>query len=384
MRIPTTVARITDPKMMFVTCLAATSDGLLWFTNYSTVDPSIGCLDTNGVISWYGDPGDIRVPMAITIGPDGRPWFVYDDGIGRVEADGTVVKFLENDFPGSSGNSITATSDAIWFTWGEDRLGRIIALTGQSDWFTVERGIQTVVTGADDQVWFTDGTALSQITRDAILTAFPLPDSFSLCLNLCAGANQDIWALLQGPYPGQPGPPPPEAIGRFDILSRNWSVELLPPEVGWAYTSTNNVSGSLFPRAVMTTGPDGSVWWGATQWETSQAVARVTPGGDIIGYMVDTGDTPVCVALANGAVFYNTYDDQCIFRLDEGMSALLEIARQIDLFRPILPPWPGPSGRSDVDAQLRNVRETADRISFLAGQLLGEKASGPGRTSRSR
>jgi hypothetical protein len=118
------VPRITDPKMWAVRCLAASADGSIWFTNaIPGAFGSIGCLDTNGLISWYDNPSGIPDPSAITIGPDGRPWFVYDGGIGCVRADGTVLKVYENGEIGPYAYSITATPDAVWFSVHDDVAG---------------------------------------------------------------------------------------------------------------------------------------------------------------------------------------------------------------------------------------------------------------------
>lgn len=103
--------------------MAAGPHRTLWFT---TSGHKIGRVTTKGKITLFHNSG-VNDPQGIAAGPDGAMWFTdyYADAIGRVTSKG---KFTFYPIPGLHPIApafITAGPGGLWFTDGNNTIGRI-------------------------------------------------------------------------------------------------------------------------------------------------------------------------------------------------------------------------------------------------------------------
>ncbi len=140
-------------------------DGDLWFT---CVFAAYGRLTTTGELTVFRtSPGSI--PGAMTIGPDGRIWFVESgtDRLAAVEPDGTLQEF-PIPLGGIGNGGITAGSDgAIWFT--EEIGNRVGRLTMDGRFSEIDlpnpgSHPQGIAAGPDGALWVVE-TATGRIAR---------------------------------------------------------------------------------------------------------------------------------------------------------------------------------------------------------------------------
>jgi streptogramin lyase len=217
--------------------IAAGPDGNLWFTE--TDGSGIGKITTNGAIGEYGLPNDNSNPTGITTGPDGNVWFAESpcpggcnvafgpptgEVIGRITPSGTITEFTTTSdlsIPGSFVQGITTGADGnLWFTEGSNSaIGRITPAGVVTDFPVPDQGQGTIVgvtKGPDGNVWFVVGdigcglsphcnpaaNPVGKITPAGVVTEFPLPDNGGLT-SIVSGSDGNLWFTDASEVQGQ-------------------------------------------------------------------------------------------------------------------------------------------------------------------------------------
>jgi virginiamycin B lyase len=134
------------------------SDNALWFTEFG--DSQIGRITTGGTMTEFVIPTADSFPMSIAPGPDGALWFTefYGSKIGRIT---TAGAFTEYSIPGANAApaAIAAGPDgALWFL-EQNAIGRITtagSITSFPTSVTLFSDFNTIITGRDNNLWFTN------------------------------------------------------------------------------------------------------------------------------------------------------------------------------------------------------------------------------------
>ena len=120
-----------------------------------------------------------------------------------------------------------------------------------------------IVTGADDNLWFTDGGGIGRMTVGGQVTEYALP-SPDFAVGIAAAPDGDVWFIDAGT----------NAIGRITT--------------GSGFTRPGQVTEYPIPTAdsapsEIAAGPDGNLWF--TEAGADQ-IGRITPAGQITEYRV--------------------------------------------------------------------------------------------------
>ncbi len=297
------------------TAIAAGSDGALWFTG---VPGEVGRISTTGVVTEFpipeipppagSKPGTAGTPAtltSITAGPDGALWFTGVPGeVGRITTAGVVSEFAVPAIPPPAGSSpgtdgtpanledITAGPDgALWFTGVPGEVGRITTAGVVSEYATPNflpgNGIvTTITTGPDGNLWLTGNTdisrlswltgntAIGRITPTGTFTSFNVPGNFNTIAGLTPGPGGNLWfteqegswlTLENGSAMGEQ-----PAVGEITPAGVT-KLYALPQE-----TTLDPNLGVRFSPTVITTGPDGALWFGE-----EGEIGRITTAGTI-------------------------------------------------------------------------------------------------------
>lgn len=219
--------------------------------------------------------------LSMTAGPDGNLWFsgfryfgdIYDE-IGRVTPSGQVTEFpLPTRIPRETGIPaiVTGPDNNLWFTEkGASKIGRITT-SGQITEFSLPSGDRQpagIAAGPDGNLWFTEeaGNKIGRISTSGTIAEFSLP-SGSGPAGIAAGPDGNMWFTERNT----------SKIGR--ITTGGQITEFALPD------------GSNQPNAI-TTGPDGNLWF--TEARPGQ-IGRVTPTGVITHF-------PIPVKTGTGAI----------------------------------------------------------------------------------
>lgn len=274
---------VTDPTPSATPSgLAATPDGVLWFTDPG--NDRIGRLGASNAFQGFdaavpdptGGPTDPVTPNRIALGPDGALWFTAQQGgFGRITSEGVVSRYTSRTVAGVTG--ITAGPDgAMWFTQpGSDAIGRITAPTDAQFSAGTARGTITrfplatgsapddIALGDDGALWFTE-TGTGKIGRAATtgqaptITEVTIPTAGSAPSRLTTGPDGRIWFSEPGAH----------AIGR--IGGNGLVVEMpLPAGVG----TPGDVASA----------PDGALWFVETDGARN-ALGRINDAGQVTRY----------------------------------------------------------------------------------------------------
>ena len=234
--------------------ITAGPDGALWFTE--TVAGKIGRITTAGVLTEYAIPAANSYPYGITTGPDGALWFteVNAQKIGRITTDGLVTEYPVSGTPTTSFlRDITAGADgALWFNKWCTGISRITTAGAITDYSTSSCP-QGITAGPDGAVWFADFYQVGRITREGVMTSFPVPNY--VLQSIAVGSDSALWFTAywsRGPQATSP------TIGRITTAGSITKYPLRAEE-GFAY--------------LITAGPDGALWFMAA--ETNENIGRI-------------------------------------------------------------------------------------------------------------
>jgi streptogramin lyase len=276
-------------------------DGALWFGEKTAAGkPALGRITTAGVITAtpVAPTGNIN---DLAVGAGGTIWFTLDTNvIGELSASGTINLIT----PGMDGLSIGAAPAEL-------------------------------TEGANGTVWFLDhGTtnAIGQITPSGAILEYPTagnnpPD------DLTAAPNGDLWFTVfempggvgfatPGATAGTPATVLPTGSGTMPagITATDdgnlWFSDQGTSSIGRAktsgatttlteYGSTDGMQAGAQPDA-LTAGPDGNVWFD-DQDNTSPAVGKITPAGQITEYSIAHAAWDVTVGI-DGNLWFPTGD----------------------------------------------------------------------------
>jgi len=135
--------------------LARGSDGNMWFTTASPA--AVGRITTAGAITMFPTPTASSLPFGIEAGPDGRMWFVEENGnnIASIPTSATSsTEIVEYPIPTKSAGAIyiTAGPDSrMWFGESSGRIGAITTNVTSVSPMTTPTSTTSTTTGSSTQ-----------------------------------------------------------------------------------------------------------------------------------------------------------------------------------------------------------------------------------------
>ncbi|HEX2016612.1 MAG TPA: hypothetical protein VGN69_07945 [Solirubrobacteraceae bacterium] len=270
-------------------------DGKLWFVDYggkvfsAPADGSAPAQVGSSLAAGHS-------PAYITSGPDGNLWFTESRGgtagtdwVARMTPAGVVTETAAT--TNSRPWGITAGSDgALWY--GESNLasiGRITTTLTNADVADGSAQSYVVTTGPDGAVWFTNNASgIGRITTDPSHTT-------TISHPFAAGVNPMTHGITTGPD------------------ANLWFTELAGNAIG-----VMGVSGSLLHEYPLTAssrplniaaGPDGALWFTENNSPTRAAIGRVTVSGQVTEWpLTGTNAAPFAiVAGPDGNMWFTDY-----------------------------------------------------------------------------
>lgn len=306
------------------TSMTTGPDGALWFTTYMA--GLIGRRTTSGTTTFFPAPigasgtwGD----GGIVTGPDGALWFIADDGgaIGRMTTSGSTTTFP---VPSGSATALTSGPDgALWFTDvgaptdnGDNAIGRITTTgditmftdpkLGNANWASnTHRFLWGITDGPNGNLWFSMEYASNETKLTYIGTMTPSGAVTTYSIPFKA----DPTVLTTGPdgaiWFGNDGE---DVIGRVTTLGK-FSEYTGPGEVGQVLS--------------ITAGPDGALWFtnytvpGDSGFEPIPPIGRITTAGKITTYgsSIDEVGTVSITAGSDGAMWFIDHLNDSIGRV---------------------------------------------------------------------
>ena len=188
------------------------SDKNLWFSEH--LGNRMARITPQGELTEFDIPTPDSQPRAISLGSDGAIWFgEFKAGkIGRVTTKGVITEF-PIPTPNSGPRALaTGPGGSVWFSeFNAGKIGRItpkgviteFPLTGPN------RGPGDITAGADGNMWFlelngrmdgraVDGNRVGRITRDGVITEFPIETPNASPINIAVGPDRNIWFTMAG------------------------------------------------------------------------------------------------------------------------------------------------------------------------------------------
>jgi streptogramin lyase len=321
--------------------ITAGLDGALWFTGEGL---ELDRITTSGVLSRFHLPGNYDVLGGLALGPDGSFWITQQEDV--LSQDGTTPNIIRVSPTGVmksytiprgttldpalgvpvSPTSLTVGSDgAFWFT-ESNAIGRMTA-SGTVTQFPTSNSIahaRMITAGPGGNLWFVESTVTANsgfvdeiarmTTRGAITTfeipaapnrgraAFPLLGGGGIT-SLTPGSDGNLWFTenLTDPITGANDS---SGLGR---ITASGSITVFP---------LNSLSpGGAFQVGTSTLGPDGDIWFSATQVDTNGVdtgyIGRISSRGAIRLYYVPSGvsmfgPSGSLVAGPDGMIWYVT------------------------------------------------------------------------------
>ncbi len=223
------------------------------------------------------------LPLLTATGPD-AVWFsemrAYRDGrteswIGRITPAGLVTEFRARlPYPAElpiapedpSLTDLTVGPDGrVWFVAGTPWIGRLApngALTRLPTRIAGPRGWESadsITGGPDGNLWFTTGWAIGRITPEGAVTPFPLRLG-QTATDITSGPDGNLWFVLS-------------------VQGRNgWVEHLAKMTTAGAITAFAPMTPPIYVSVLadLTAGPDGNVWF-----TRRGQIGRITPEGRV-------------------------------------------------------------------------------------------------------
>ena len=263
--------------------IAPGPDGSMWFT--AAGPDAIGRVRTGGLISEFSAGLEGHEPERIALGPDGNVWFSVENSptfnsLGWITPAGEITVIPPKELmAGSRPHGLAAGPEGnVWFTdggTGGAAIGRVTPCgpahcTPKPEEFSggLPPGSdpESIVTGPDGNLWFTDVTAraIGRVVPCAT-PCTPTIEEFPLGVGagpyvIAAGPDGKLWFTDPGPV---------RAIGQIVPCS---------PAPGCTPTISESAAG-LNPGTEpwgIAPGADGNMWF--TDKGTSRAIGRVGTG----------------------------------------------------------------------------------------------------------
>ena len=311
--------------------ITAGPDGSLWFTESSPSALRIARITTAGVVTEFQTPTTGGSPHDIAVGSDGNLWFTESNKIGQITVAGALMEFPVPSTSSTLGNIVAGPDGNLWFTETSVSTHMIARITTAGDvtefsiptsatsgpggitvgpdgnlWFTYAvhtpgtfnthtyvgsmttagvnagsfsigtngpRGIGTIATGPDGNLWFADHILsnyhINRITAAGVITEFPLPGPNNNPARICAGPDGNVW---------------------FTETFANQIGQITPAGVLTEFPiSTANSR----PFGI-TAGPDGSLWFAESN---VNKIGQISTAGVVAEFPVRAGNTtPVGIA----------------------------------------------------------------------------------------
>ena len=259
--------------------VALAADGMAW-TSLTERGELAGVRPDQQVRRVRLEAGQSR-PMVVTVGPDDAIWFSRGDGrIGRIDPAGTVSSMPVLTPAGSPYGLCQGPGRTLWYTLlAADRVGRII-LDGGTEEFALPAGSMPahITAGPDGALWCTlnQADAIARITPAGEITTYPLPTPGAAPVGIHAG-REAMWFTELG-------------AGQIGRISPDGQVEEFPLH-----------DRSCRPHAIAATA-DGGCW--TTLWAGSAVVRHDRAGLLIEETSFRPGAEPHGIALApDGSVW---------------------------------------------------------------------------------
>ncbi len=213
--------------------ITAGPDGNLWFTD-SGGSSGIGRITPRGQITIFSGPGDGYLPRELAAGPDGNIWLTESGGgkaarVGRITPTGELTEFpVEHEAAGIA----LGPEGNMWFTERPGGIGRItpdghvteLAQLGR------ESTAGQIVAGPEGNMWFTAHfgshpglAAIERVNPQGRVTSLSR-EMWGVALSVATGADDNIWFTLgSAGYPSEGGG---RIIGRIEALHSPGTVEI--------------------------------------------------------------------------------------------------------------------------------------------------------------
>lgn len=149
-------------------------NGVVWYAGLN----KIGNINPQGDKIEYAMPVSLGTVWAMTMGVDGKVWFINNSGkVGNVSIDGTFSSLYSLGTT-SSGDIRSGMDGNMWVTGGQDRAMIRVTLAGAATVFTMPGNWPSpnrIAAGSDGNIWFTDtsqkklvkfGTGISSTSTD--------------------------------------------------------------------------------------------------------------------------------------------------------------------------------------------------------------------------
>lgn len=267
--------------------ITVTADGSLWFV---TSNPSaIGRIDAAGSVARF----PTRLPWALgalTPGRDGGVWFADPAGlgIGYVTSSGAMAR--HGIAAAGSPQGVAAGPDGlVWFTVhaeGGDWIGRMTP-TGDVTRFLIPRHRRNpgpIVAGPDGNMWFATPDSVWRITPGGELTEVDIGPTAGVP-SLAAGPDKAIWFARNTPAGGA-------SVGRIETGRQ--------PKV----TAVYDLPGGAVLGGIVA-GADGNLW---VAEQAREAIARVTPRGQVTQFTLAPGQYPATMVAGRGGELLFTFN----------------------------------------------------------------------------
>ena len=252
--------------------IAVGADGNLWFTEFGS--NQVGRITTAGVVTEF--PAG-NLPFYIAAGPDGNLWFTEFTSAGKIGRMTTAGVLTEFPIPGLGSNplGIVAGPDGnLWFTedFTTNNIGRITPAGVITEFPipTANAGAWGITKGSDNNLWFCENTG-SRVGK--ITTAGVItefPFPVSTSISTCGVITSGPDGNLWFLRTYVSGP-----------LSGSSSIERVT--TAGVFTEFPVLIGSFFPNS-LGTGPDGNLWF--TGSGGASVIGQITTAGLITSFAV--------------------------------------------------------------------------------------------------
>jgi virginiamycin B lyase len=278
-----TFADFATPTLASPGAICAGPDGRIWFL-FQQGGGALGAVTLDGQ-----NFGQINIsvngvgPVGINPGPDGNVWYTKQQGIGKVmpsalPSNGNVVimsgGYQEFGAPmnGETAGIVQGPDGNMWFAMPTPGMIANITTSGQSTAYPLpgtNRSPTDITVGPDGNLWYTDTAAnvIGRITTSGTITEYPIPTPASDPRAICGGPKGDgnLWFVEHDAH----------NIGR--ITPSGEITEFAIPSGGDPYA--------------IAAGPDGNLWF--TEPGAFNAIGRCTPSGGISEYSIPTPNAEV-------------------------------------------------------------------------------------------
>ena len=243
----------------------------------------------------------------IAAGPDNALWYTHNtgpnDGISRISVSGDYAVV---DVPGSLNMSwglVLGPGGALWLTDSVEGVIRRLSKNGVWTEFAISGPANSITTGPDGNLWFTEGTIVGRLTPTGIVTEFSVPTPLSALGQITAGPDGNLW-FTEGRVDKIGRITPAGSVAEFPVKQGGqpfsisagpdnhlWFAEVAGNRIG-RISASGNLTEFELPQpnskpTVIVAGPDGNLWFTES---AGGRIGRITPQGVITEFTVPSPD----------------------------------------------------------------------------------------------